>query len=137
DGVVRVSGGQRSCYGYVDNDGDHVLVVGYKADLPNRLYRYDDGKFKEVAAELGLADLPDTRAAAWGDFNGDGHLDLYVGFTRRSGVPNKLYRNDGNGKHFTEVGQALGLDDVGGTRQVRWIDYDNDGKLDLLGAFKV
>ncbi|PYR17743.1 MAG: hypothetical protein DMF94_22645, partial [Acidobacteria bacterium] len=104
--------------------------------MDNRLYRYDGGTFREVAAELGLADLPDTRAAAWGDFNGDGHLDLYVGFTRRSGIPNKLYRNDGNGRHFTEVGHALGVDAVGETRQVSWIDYDNDGRTDLFVAFR-
>jgi hypothetical protein len=93
----------------------------------------DKGVFREVAAERGLADLGDTRSAAWGDFDGDGHLDLYVGFTRRSGIPNKLYRNDGNGGHFTEVGRALGVDVVGESRQVCWIDcdYDNDGRPDL------
>ena len=63
------SGGQPNCWADFDNDGDLDLFVGYKADLPNRLYRYDDGKFREVAGELGLADLTDTRAAAWGDFN--------------------------------------------------------------------
>jgi len=130
------SGGQPNCWADFDNDGDLDLFVGYKGDLPNRLYRYDGGTFREVAAELGLADLPDTRAAAWGDFNGDGHLDLYVGFTRRSGIPNKLYRNDGNGRHFTEVGHALGVDAVGETRQVSWIDYDNDGRTDLFVAFR-
>ena len=130
------SGGQPNCWADFDNDGDLDLFVGYKADLPNRLYRYDDGKFREVAAELGVADLTDTRAAAWGDFNGDGHLDLYVGFTRRSGIPNKLYRNNGNGKGFTEIGRALGVDAAGETRQVSWIDYDNDGKMDLFVAFR-
>src|SRR5256884_5738333 len=57
-----LSGGQPICWADFDNDGDLDLFVGYKADLPNRLYRYDDGKFREVAAELGLADLPDTRS---------------------------------------------------------------------------
>src|SRR4029077_11664843 len=119
-----------------DNDADLDLFVGFKADLPNRLYRNDRGKFAEVAADLGLADLPDARGAAWGDFNGDGHLDLYVGFTRRSGVANKLYRNDGDGRRFTEVGGALGVDVKGETRQVSWIDFDNDGRVDLFVAFR-
>ena len=35
-----------------------------------------DGARSRVAADLGLADLTDTRAAAWGDFDADGHLDL-------------------------------------------------------------
>ena len=130
------SGGQPNCWADFDNDGDLDLFVGYKADLPNRLYRNDKGRFKEVAAELGLADLGDTRSAAWGDFDGDGHLDLYVGFSRRSGISNKLYRNDGDGRHFTEVGHALGVDVAGESRQICWIDYDNDGKIDLFVAFR-
>lgn len=101
-----------------DNDCDLDLFVGFKADLPNRLYRNDGGKFTEMAGDLKLADLPDTRAAAWGDFNGDGQLDLYVGFTRRSGVPNKLYRNEGDGKRFIDVAKEMGVDVKGETRQI-------------------
>lgn len=134
--LFAASGGQPNCWGDFDNDGDPDLFVGFKAGAPNRLYRNDGGKFTEVAAALGLADLADTRAAAWGDFNGDGQLDLYVGFTRRAGVANKLYRNDGDGKRFTEVGQTVGVASVGETRQSSWIDYDNDGRVDLFVAFR-
>jgi hypothetical protein len=133
--LFAASGGQPNCWGDFDNDGDLDLFVGFKANLPNRLYRNDGGKFTEIAAELHLDDLPDTRAAAWGDFNADGHLDLYVGFTRRSGVPNKLYRNDGHGK-FTDVAREMGVDAKGETRQISWIDFDNDGRVDLFVAFR-
>jgi len=132
--LFSASGGQPNCWADFDNDGDLDLFVGFKAGLPNRLYRNDSGTFVEVARELGVDDLTDTRAAAWGDFNGDGYLDLYVGFTRRSGVPNKLYRNDG--KHFSDVALALGVDVKGETRQVSWIDFDNDGRVDLFVAFR-
>ena len=135
--LFAVGGGQPNCWGDFNNDGDLDLFVGFKVDLPNRLYRNDHGTFTDVAAELGLADLTDTRACAWGDFDGDGSLDLYVGFTKRSGVPNKLYHNDGSGKHFSEVGHAMGVDVSGfETRQVVWVDYDNDGKVDLFVAFR-
>jgi penicillin G amidase len=134
--LFSTSGGQPNCWADFDNDGDLDLFVGFKAGVPNRLYRNDKGRFVEIASDLGLADLTDTRAAAWGDFNGDGHLDLYAGFTRRSGVANKLFRNDGDGKHFTEVGHALGVDVMGETRQVSWIDFDNDGRVDLFVAFR-
>src|SRR5947207_10340774 len=79
-----VAGGQPNCWADFNNDGHLDLFVGFKDAIANRLYRYDGARFVDVAADLGLADLTDTRAAAWGDFNADGHLDLYVGFTRRS-----------------------------------------------------
>jgi hypothetical protein len=133
--LFAASGAQPNCWGDVDNDGDLDLFVGFKADMPNRLYRKEGGTFREVGAELKLADLPDTRAAAWGDFNSDGNLDLYVGFTRRSGVPNKLYHNDGRGK-LMDISQEMGVDVKGETRQVSWIDFDNDGRVDLFVAFR-
>jgi hypothetical protein len=134
--VFGRSGGQLNCWGDFDNDGDLDLFVGFKAGVPNRLYRNDRGRFTDVAVEVGVADLTDTRAAAWGDFNGDGHLDLYVGFTRRSDIPNKLYRSDGNGKPFTEVGHQMGVDPKGETRQPAWIDFDRDGDVDLFVAIR-
>jgi penicillin G amidase len=135
--LFAISGGQPGCWADYDNDWDMDLFLGMKADIPNKLYRNDRGTFTEVATELGLADTADTRSAAWGDYDGDGHIDLYVGFTKRSGVPNKLYHNDGDGKHFTEVGQKMGVDVSGfETRQVVWVDYDNDGKVDLFVAFR-
>jgi hypothetical protein len=135
--LFAASGGQPNCWADIDNDGDLDLFVGFKADLPNRLYRNDEGTFVNVAADLGLADLADTRAAGWGDFNADGQMDLYVGFSKRANLPNKLYRNDGGGRHFTEVAREIGVDVSGfETRQVSWVDYDNDGAVDLFVAFR-
>jgi len=134
--LFNVAGGQPNCWADFNNDGHLDLFVGFKDAIANRLYRYDGARFTDVAADLGLADLTDTRAAAWGDFNADGHLDLYVGFTRRSGAANKLYRNDGDGKRFTEIGHELGVDAKGETRQVSWVDFDNDGRVDLFVAFR-
>src|SRR5215217_4836122 len=133
--LFAATGGQPSCWADFDNDGDLDLFVGFKDGVANRLYRNDGGTFVEVAAQAGLADATDTRAAAWGDPDADGRLDLYVGFTRRSGVANKLYRNDGSGR-FLDVARDLGIDVKGETRQVSWIDFDNDGRLDLFIAFR-
>jgi len=133
--LFAAAGGQPNAWADFDNDGDLDLFVGFGAGKPNRLYRNDRGTFVEIAAEAGVADLTDTRAAAWGDFDADGHVDLYVGFTRRSETKNKLYRNDGKG-HFTDVAASLGVDAMGETRQVSWVDFDNDGDLDLFVAFR-
>ena len=131
--LFGVTGGQPNAWADFDNDGDLDEFVGFRG-RPNRLYRQDHGRFEDVAAAVGLADNVETRAAAWGDFDADGHLDLYVGFI--DGTPNKLYRNDGNGRHFTDVAAALGVALSGVTRQASWIDYDNDGDLDLFVAFR-
>jgi hypothetical protein len=130
--LFAASGGQPNCWADFDGDGDLDLFVGFRMGEPNRLYRNDNGTFTNVAAELGVADTTDTRAAAWGDFDADGDADLFVGFTRKSATPSKLYRNEGAGKPFTDVAKAMGMDVSGETRQSSFVDVDNDGDLDLF-----
>jgi hypothetical protein len=127
-------GAQPTAWADYDNDGDLDLFVGFRG-RPNRLYRNDRGTFVDVAASAGIADSIETRAAAWGDYDADGHPDLYVGFTPASPVPNKLYRNLGDGR-FANDAQRAGVADRGTTRQPSFIDYDNDGDLDLFVAFR-
>jgi hypothetical protein len=67
---------------------------------------------------------------AWADVDGDGDLDLFVGF---NGQPNRLYRNDGG--RFTEVAAAFGVADARATRAAAWGDFDGDGDADLLVGF--
>jgi hypothetical protein len=129
--LFSAPGGQPNAWADFDNDGQLDEFVGFRG-RPNRLYRQNHGTFEDVAAAAGVADNIETRAAAWGDYDADGAVDLYVGFV---GAPNKLYHNDGHG-HFTDVAPALGLNLIGVTRQVSWIDYDNDGDLDLFVAFR-
>ena len=134
--TFSASGGQPNAWADFDNDGDLDLFVGFRGGVNNKLYRNDAGKFTDVATELGVADAPDTRAAAWGDFDGDGWIDLFVGFSRRSNTPNKLYRNLGAGKGFADVATAAGVTVVGETRQPVFVDFDNDGDNDLFVAFR-
>jgi hypothetical protein len=131
--LFSANGGQANAWADFDNDGDLDEFVGFRG-RPNRLYRQDHGRMEDVAGAAGLADTIETRVAAWGDFDGDGQIDLYIGFA--ANVAGKLYRNDGDGRHFTDVAPALGLRLTGVSRQASWIDYDNDGDLDLFAAFR-
>jgi VCBS repeat protein/ASPIC/UnbV protein len=130
--VFAAAGGQPNCWADFDGDGDLDLFVGFKQGEANRLYRNDKGTFVDVAAEMGVADLTDTRAASWGDFDGDGDIDLFVGFTRRSETMARLYRNDGPGKPFTDVAKTVGIEVVGESRQSSFVDVDRDGDLDFF-----
>jgi hypothetical protein len=130
--LFSAPGGMPNAWADFDNDGQLDEFVGFRG-RPNRLYKQNHGRFQDVAASAGVADNIETRAAAWGDYDADGNIDLYVGFI--DGTPNKLYHNDGHG-HFTDVAQRLGVALTGVTRQVSWIDYDNDGDVDLFIAFR-
>ena len=92
----------------------------------NRLYRNDGGmRFTDVTSAAGLSGTGYAIGAAAGDFDNDGHVDLFVAGVRT----NQLYRNRGDGR-FEEVTKAAGIASgdfaVGGG----WLDYDNDGRLD-------
>ncbi len=60
-----------------DNDGDPDLYVANDYGR-NNLYKNNDGKFDDVAPELGVEDMSSGMSASWGDYNRDGWMDLYV-----------------------------------------------------------
>lgn len=132
--------------GVIDFDGDGWpdLFCTNGATLPgmsktgpeywNRLYRNNrDGTFSDVTEKAGLQGSGYSMGVAVADFNNDGHEDLFV-----VGVHgNHLYRNNGNGT-FTEITRKAGLAGPGSLGRPAWsvgacwIDYDNDGFLDLF-----
>ena len=123
-----------NAWGDYDNDGDLDLVVAFKhGDV--RLYNNELGGFTNVGPALGLpTEGKERRAIAWGDYDGDGYLDLYIGSNRQG---NELFHND-RSQGFTEVTDEMG---VGiprvSTRQISWVDFDNNGSLDLFVADRV
>ncbi|MBP9106781.1 MAG: VCBS repeat-containing protein [Gemmatimonadaceae bacterium] len=85
-------------------------------------------RFTPVQPELFAAGGSFTNA--WGDYDGDGDADLFVGF---NGVANRLYRNDRG--TFTDVAATAGIADARPTRAAAWGDVDADGDPDLLVGF--
>ena len=64
-----------------------------------------------------------------GDADGDGLDDIYV--SQPAGLPNRLFRNNGDGT-FEDITEAAGLDVLDGTSQSLFVDVDNDGDQDLI-----
>lgn len=120
----------------VDGDDDPDLAVSYQ-DGSIRVYRNDANTFVEAVASLGLPTAgPEVRSLAWGDFDGDGDPDLHAGLSGDAGVSarNRVFRND-DGRAFVEVSAAMGVNlPDADSRQANWVDYDNDGDLDLFSG---
>ena len=120
-------------FGDVDNDGDlDAMIVTWYGDL--NLFYLGDGaggfvkNTTEPQANIGTY----SETCSWGDYDGDGWLDLYVANSGQSGlVPNLLYHNDGAGS-FTQVDVPNVTTDPRTTRGVNWVDYDGDGDQDLF-----
>jgi hypothetical protein len=129
-----------------DGDGHQDLYVvsggneywGEHEALRDRLYLGDG----EGGLQRSVDYLPDVFAQGScvvpGDFNGDGHLDLFVGsrvVSREYGRTPRSYllENDGTGR-FRDVTseKAEGLGDAGMVTSAAWLDYDDDGQLDLV-----
>jgi hypothetical protein len=63
-------------------------------------------------------------------------LDLFVASVSGQNTWDRLYRNDGNGARFTDVTASAGVQLAGSFRQAAWVDYDNDGDVDLFVALR-
>jgi hypothetical protein len=121
--------------GDYDNDGDLDMFLGTQSNpnsmLTSILYKNNgNGTFTDVTQVSGITINYFTWGAEWGDFNNDGHLDLFL--ADYTGL-NQLFKNNGNGT-FTEVSMAMGVNDPGQSYSCAWLDYDNDGDLDVYVA---
>jgi len=124
-----------------DYDGDGLLDLYFSNwGTPNKLVHNDGGfQFSNTGAFSGVDDSGFGTGCSWGDFDGDGLLDLYVSNRSILGsspgdLPNRLYRNKGDGT-FEDVAPVFGVDvatvdEV--TFQGVFFDFDNDADADLF-----
>ena len=121
-----------------DRDGwQDIYVTNSGEGSRNALYRNNaDGTFKDVAAELGLADVNRpgegvSTGGVWGDYDNDGWEDLFL---YKWGRP-ELFHNEA-GKGFKRATEGAGLPAWVNANTAVWLDYDRDGLLDLfLGGY--
>ena len=122
-----------------DNDGYQDILFANGEDWPGaprhpstlKLYHNNhNGTFTDVTQRSGLAVSMYGMGIAVGDFDNDGFDDVFVSAVGQS----RLFRNNGNGT-FTDVTQKAGLAGIQEfSTSAAWIDYDRDGKLDLIVA---
>jgi hypothetical protein len=127
-------------FGDIDNDGDLDAFVTSWHNAENLFYLNQGG------GSFVLQNAPDisgigtySETASWGDYDADGLLDLYVtnstDFSTNTDAikRNRLYHNIGNGQ-LELVTEGAPAEDAFISRNVNWVDYDQDGDLDLFVA---
>ena len=125
-----------------DNDGDVDLFIskcnggGASASARyNQLHQNDGfGNFTDVSVAAGLYDPIQTWSSAWGDFDNDGWMDIFVGASTFVDGAHKLMHNNQDGT-FTDITSGSGIDtfiDTGIEHITH--DFNNDGYLDIFSA---
>jgi ASPIC and UnbV/Calx-beta domain/FG-GAP-like repeat len=88
-----------------------------------------EATFTKLLTDPLVTEIGNSTGSAWGDFDNDGDLDVLV--THNGNDFNSLFRNNGNGT-FAKLVLAPITTDIGPSLGATWVDYDNDGWLDLL-----
>ena len=132
EGAIVNDGGNSTgcCWGDYDNDGDMDLFVANASFEPNYLYQNrGNGLFDKINIGEIVTDVASSSGGCWGDYDNDGDLDLFV---TNSGFQNNfLYVNNGDGTFYRKTDGII-VKDGGDSNGSSWIDFDNDGDLDLF-----
>lgn len=141
-GDAPTGGNYASSWIDYDNDGDVDLFIakcnggGAAASARyNELHRNNgNGTFTDVSVASGLYDPIQTWSSAWGDYDNDGDLDVFVGASSFIDGQHKLMTNNNDGT-FSDSTAGCGLETFSGT-SIEHIthDFDNDGYLDIFTA---
>ncbi|MEM1043138.1 MAG: CRTAC1 family protein, partial [Bacteroidota bacterium] len=113
------------CWGDINADGFADLHVNTNGGDPNELYINEAGTLVRAADPSLSVDYGRTQSCSWGDFDGDGDLDIV---TTSFEAPTRLFRNEGV---FTDATAGLDTNPVSSVGSA-WGDVDNDGDLDLV-----
>jgi len=110
-------------WGDYDNDGDLDILACGRNSSNSKTYIYQNNNGTFVQKDAGLPDIGSDGAVAWGDYDGDGDLDILIA----GAYSCRIYKNDE--LVFTDI--SAGLPAVSNC-WVDWGDFDNDGDLDVF-----
>jgi hypothetical protein len=118
-----------------DNDGDDDLYVACDFGTDRFFRNNNNGTFTDITESAIGIDTKKGMNVDWGDYDNDGLLDIYVtnitsNYMREG---NFLWHNDGNLK-FSDVSRETNTYDTGWGWGAKFLDYDNDGWLDLYAV---
>ncbi len=126
--------GYGSAWGDFDGDGWLDIWIGNHTTRPQLYINNSNGTFSERLGEFWEGDpLRDAHGGAWADFDNDGDQDLIELYGNRGGIAadNKAFYVN-HASRLTDEAAVLGLDDsFGRGRTPLWLDWNNDGLLDL------
>lgn len=133
--VSDVSSNSQCAWADYDNDGDQDLVIMPWNDhcwtcyYPILMFKnLGNGTFEKVTNNAITQQIINATGVAWGDYDNDGKLDLFI--ARVFNFNNLLFHNVGGGV-FTQILTGSIVNDGGQSTGCSWVDYDRDGWLDL------
>ncbi|HWP39140.1 MAG TPA: FG-GAP-like repeat-containing protein [Gemmatimonadales bacterium] len=131
-GLGGVGSARAAAFGDFDDDGRTDLFVANESGSDLLFRNAGTRRFADVTAQSGLATPGGSGAAAAGDYDNDGLLDLFVA-SGNGGQP-VLWRNGGNGTFTRDSRSSAVFERLRSTaaHDAEFVDYDNDGWLDLV-----
>jgi hypothetical protein len=135
-GVADDGLGRGVAFADINNDGLVDLYVSNKGGANKLFLNKGNGRFEDITAKAGKGiDHPGfSMGSVFGDYDNDGYADLYLATGGQSQAEtNRLFRNNGDNT-FTDVTEKAGVGLKAFTNSASFVDYDNDGWLDIFCA---
>jgi hypothetical protein len=132
-------GGRSASLADIDNDGDLDLLFQASSISSQTLFLNNNinvggtasNTFTNVTLTMWQPGVESSQwSAAWGDYDSDGKVDVFVGEDNGGAPRGRLMRNTGAG--FVDVSTSTGLNDNGFAQNLAWADMNNDHRLDLV-----